>query len=127
MNSECSSMAPTLTVVLAAASVALASLAWMPQAHADATAYLINVTVRPGYHFANAEDALGYGKALCDTVASGSTYAALIGKVKSDVQTTDEYQAAYLINQAVNELCPAHIPQLRQSAAGYQPAEGGAS
>ena len=35
--------------------------------------------------------------------------------------TSDEYQAAYLINQAVGELCPAQIWQLRQSAAGYVP------
>lgn len=127
MSAECSSTAPTLTVVLAAASAALASLASTPLAHADATAYLVNVTVRPGYHFANSEDALGYGFQLCDTVAAGSTYAALIGKVKADVDTTDEYQAAYLINQAVNELCPARIPQLRQAAAGYRPIEGGSS
>ena len=32
--------------------------------------------------------------------------------------TVDYYQGAYLINQAVNELCPAQIWQLRQSAAG---------
>ena len=31
----------------------------------------------------------------------------------------DDYQAAYLINQAVNELCPALIWQLRNSAAHY--------
>jgi hypothetical protein len=39
--------------------------------------------------------------------------------VKNDFSTSDEYQAAYLINQAVGELCPAQIWQLRQSAAGY--------
>jgi hypothetical protein len=29
-----------------------------PDGRADAVAYLINVTVRPGYNFANADDAL---------------------------------------------------------------------
>ncbi|MUL46319.1 DUF732 domain-containing protein [Mycobacterium sp. CBMA293] len=125
-NTECPSLVPTLTAVLAAVSAALGAMALAPLAHADTAAYLINVTVRPGYHFANADDALDYGYRLCDNVIPGRTYAAMIGTVKADLQTTDEYQAAYLINQAVNELCPARIPQLRQSAAGYQPA-GGAS
>ena len=40
-------------------------------------------------------------------------------QVKADFNTADYYQGAYLINQAVNELCPAQIWQLRQSAAGY--------
>jgi hypothetical protein len=30
-------------------------------ARADQVAYLVNVTVRPGYDFANADDALNYG------------------------------------------------------------------
>ena len=42
-----------------------------------------------------------------------------VDQVKADFHTTDYYQAGYLINQAVNELCPAQIWQLRQSAAGY--------
>ena len=40
-------------------------------------------------------------------------------QVKADFNTADYYQGAYLINQAVNELCPAQIWQLRQSAGGY--------
>jgi hypothetical protein len=46
--------------------------------------------------------------------------------VKADVATSDEYQASYLISRAVNELCPALIGQLRNSAAHYRPpaAEG---
>ena len=47
-------------------------------------------------------------------------YAQLVDQVKADFHTTDYYQGAYLINQAVNELCPAQIWQLRQSAAGYR-------
>jgi hypothetical protein len=42
--------------------------------------------------------------------------------VKADFSTFDEYQASYLITQAVNELCPALIWQLRNSAAHYRPA-----
>ena len=91
------------------------------RAHADSVAYLIDVTVRPGYNFANADDALGYGNQLCDKVSQGRTYPDLIGDVKSDRQTADEFQASYLIDKAVNELCPAQIWQLRRTAAHYQP------
>jgi Protein of unknown function (DUF732) len=94
------------------------------RARADAVAYLIEVTVRPGYDFANADDALGYGNQVCDKVSQGRTYADLIGDVKSDFQTADEFQASYLIDKAVNELCPAQIWQLRQSAAHYRPTPG---
>jgi hypothetical protein len=37
------------------------ALAGAPSAHADQVAYLVNVTVRPGYNFTNAAAALGYG------------------------------------------------------------------
>jgi hypothetical protein len=92
-----------------------------PVARGDAVAYLVNVTVRPGYDFANAEDAIGYGRRICDKVAQGRSYGALIGGLKTDLSTGDDYQASYLIAQAVNELCPAQILQLRNSAAGYHP------
>jgi hypothetical protein len=91
---------------------------------ADSVAYLIEVTVRPGFDFANADDALAYGKQLCDKVSAGRSYADLIGDVKADFQTADEFQASYLIDKAVNELCPAQIWQMRQSAAHYQPTSG---
>jgi hypothetical protein len=91
------------------------------RARADSVAYLIDVTVRPGYNFANADAALAYGNQLCDKVSAGRRYADLIGDVKSDFQTADEFQASYLIDKAVNELCPAQIWQLRRSAAHYQP------
>jgi hypothetical protein len=92
-----------------------------PVARGDAVAYLVNVTVRPGYNFANAEDAIRYGRGICDKVAQGRSYGALIGDLKTDFSTGDDYQASYLIAQAVNELCPAQIWQLRNSAAGYHP------
>jgi Protein of unknown function (DUF732) len=92
-----------------------------PQARADAVAYLVNVTVRPGYNFPNADAALAYGHGICDKVAAARTYAQLTEDVKADFATTDEFQASYLISQAVNELCPALIWQLRNSAANYRP------
>lgn len=103
------------------APVLAAAVAPAPPARADAVAYLVNVTVRPGYHFANADDALAYGRRLCDGVAAGRTYPQLMGDVKTDFANPDDYQASYLITQAVNELCPAQIWPLRTSAAGYRP------
>ena len=92
-----------------------------PSARADVVAYLVNVTVRPGYNFANADAALSYGHDMCDKVSKGRTYAQVMGDVKGDFNTSDEFQASYLISQAVNELCPALIWQLRNSAAHYRP------
>ena len=97
------------------------TVAITPAVRADAVAYLVNVTVRPGYNFANADEALSYGHGICDKVSQGRTYAQVMGDVKADFATSDEYQASYLITQAVNELCPALIWQLRNSAAHYRP------
>lgn len=88
-----------------------------PTAHADATAYLVNVTVRPGYHFASADAALEYGHLICKQVADNTPYRQLIARIQGDFDTADPYQGAYLVNQAVNELCPALIWQLRRTAA----------
>ncbi|BBX96641.1 DUF732 domain-containing protein [Mycobacterium lacus] len=95
----------------------VATAAATPSARADEVAYLVNVTVRPGYNFASADAALSYGHGLCDKVTAGRTYARLIGDIKADFNTADEYQASYLLGQAVNELCPALIWQLRRSVA----------
>jgi hypothetical protein len=108
-----------MKLVIAALVSIAAAVAAAPSAGADAVAYLVNVTVRPGYNFPNADAALGYGNSICDRVAAKMSYAQLVDQVKADFNTTDYYQGAYLINQAVNELCPAQIWQLRQSAAGY--------
>ena len=107
-------------VLASAGLLSAAALISPPAAHADQVAYLVNVHVRPGYNFPNAEAALGYGYSICDRVAAQMGYAQLVDQVKADFHTTDYYQGAYLINQAVNELCPAQIWQLRQSAAGYR-------
>jgi uncharacterized protein DUF732 len=90
-----------------------------PAASADAVAYLVNVTVRPGYNFANADQALAYGHGVCDKIAAGRPYPQLVGDIRNDFNTADEFQASYLITQSANELCPAQIWQLRNSAAGY--------
>jgi len=92
----------------------------MPRAQADAMAYLVNVTMRPGYAFTNAEEALGYGHGICESLSRGRGYLQLINDVKDDFTTSDDYQASYLISQSVNELCPALIWQLRNSAAHYR-------
>jgi hypothetical protein len=96
----------------------------LPTAKADTVAYLVNVTVRPGYNFANADQALAYGYGVCDKFATGRTYAQAIGAIKADFNTANEYQASYLIAQSAQELCPAQIWQVRNSAAGYVAAPG---
>jgi hypothetical protein len=112
-----------LRAVTAAAAVAagfggIATTA-APAAGADVVAYLVNVHVRPGYNFPNGDVAIAYGRTVCDRVAAKMPYAQLVDQLKADFHTGDYYQAGYLINQAVNELCPAQIWQLRESAAGY--------
>ncbi|ORV92142.1 hypothetical protein AWC11_09230 [Mycobacterium interjectum] len=111
-------------LITAAAAATGFFLAGPPAAHADAVAYLVNVTVRPGYNFPNAEAALAYGNGICDRVRAGERYAQVMTEVKNDFGTSDEYQASYLIGQAIGELCPAQTWQLRQSAAGYVPGAG---
>ena len=39
-------------------------------AHADEVAYLVNVTVRPGYNFADANAAIAYGRGAGDELAA---------------------------------------------------------
>lgn len=112
----------TIAVGTVAASLgATAICAIAPPARADVVAYLVNVHMRPGYNFPNADAALSYGHGICDKVSAGRGYPHLIGDVKADFNTSDEFQASYLISQAANELCPALIWQLRSSAAHYQP------
>ncbi|AMO59117.1 Protein of uncharacterised function (DUF732) [Mycolicibacterium phlei] len=106
-------------VAAVAATAGAAAVSFAPPASADVVAYLVNVTVRPGYNFPNADAAIAYGNTVCDRVRGGVPYADLVNQVTADFHTQDKYQGAYLINQAVNELCPAQIWQLRNSAAGY--------
>ena|ERR1700756_5001594 len=102
----------------------VAALGLVPCARADVVRYLVNVTVRPGYNFPNAQAALDYGYGVCDKVSQNRPFPQLMGDVRDDFNTSDDYQALYLINQAVNELCPAQIWQLRNSAVHYQSPPG---
>ncbi len=104
-------------------SVALAVLATVSahSSRADAVAYLVNVTVRPGYNFPSGDAALAYGHAICDRIRDGKTYTQVVGAIGLDIGSPDEYQASYLVTQAVNELCPELIWQLRNTAAKYSP------
>jgi hypothetical protein len=114
-----------LLAVIAALGRAVAGIGEAPAAHADATAYLVNVTVRPGYNFPDADQALAYGQGICDKIAAGRRYGDIVADIKTDFNTSDEYQASYLISQAAQELCPNLIWQLRNSAAHYVPPRGG--
>lgn len=111
--------AATMTLAATAVAVMLGSAS---AAHADTVAYLVNVTVRPGYNFANADQALSYGHRICDKISQGRSYEQVIGDIADDFSTGNDYQASYLITQAVNELCPGLIWQVRNSAAAYRPA-----
>src|ERR1700731_2754434 len=93
----------SITTALAAAAAGLFNA---PAARADQVAYVVNVTVRPGYNFPNTDSALAYGHSICGKVAAGRTYAQIMGDVRADLATSDEFQASYLITQAANELCP---------------------
>jgi hypothetical protein len=77
--------------------------------------------VRAGDLFANADDALDHGHVLCDGVSAGRSYADVMASITSDFGDPDDCRASHLIDQAVNELCPAQIRRLRTSAAGYRP------
>jgi hypothetical protein len=113
--------APFVASMMAIAAFGSLTVAAGP-AHADEVAYLVNVTVRPGYNFANADAALAYGRGICDKIAQGRSFGQLVGDVKADFNTADDYQGSYLISQSAQELCPNLIWQLRNSAAHYQPA-----
>jgi hypothetical protein len=121
MSTAVVTTARLLSVGAVAACLAAVGVAVAQPARADSLGYLVNVTVRPGYNFANADAALSYGYGLCDQIGSGVSYAQLVNTIKSDFATNDEFQASYLLSQASQELCPAQIWQLRQSAAGYVP------
>lgn len=105
----------------ATGALVVSALAGTAPARADAVAYLVNVTVRPGYNFASPDAALGYGRQICEKVGAGVGYADHLRDIMVDFRTNDEYHGSYLINQAVNELCPNQIWQLRNSAVHYRP------
>lgn len=119
MTSGASVRARMRGVAGVAVALAVASGVAAGPARADVVAYLVNVTVRPGYNFVNADAAIAYGNTVCARVGGGRPFSELVGEVMGELRTRDNYQATYLIAQAANELCPQHIWQLRNSAAGY--------
>jgi hypothetical protein len=60
-----SCMRATIVNVIAVSAGLLGVVTTAPDAHADETAYLVNVTVRPDYNVASADDALTYGRGVC--------------------------------------------------------------
>lgn len=85
--------------------------------------FLYNVLGRRQYNFPN-NDALGYGRGICDKVTQGEGYPQVMGDIKRDVTPNDEYSADFLVSNAVNILCPEQIWVLRNSAGHYQPLPG---
>ena len=115
-------LASTVSVIAAAVVITGgAGLTGAATARADEVGYLVNVTVRPGYNFANATAALEYGYGICEKVRGGRPYSSLVGDIKSDFTTSDDFLTSYLASQAVDQLCPDLIWALRNSAAGYRP------
>jgi hypothetical protein len=123
-------MSPDHRTAFTALIVATAAIAVQPLAHAGPAnpeqEYVYDVTVRRAYNFPN-NDAVGYGYGICGKVSGGEGFAQVMGDVKNDVTPSDEFAANYLVANAVGELCPEQIAQLRNSAAGYQPPPGAES
>jgi hypothetical protein len=108
--------------------VVIVGLAFTPAPRAQAVPapeveYVYDVVVRRHYGFPN-NDALSYGRGICDKVSQGESYEQVMGYVKSDVTPSDEFAANYLVSYAVSVLCPDLIWQLRNSAGGYRPPVG---
>lgn len=113
-------MTSAISALLVSGGVA-APLAAAPAAHATEWVYVLNVTVRPVYGFADSGQALSYGYGICDELRVGRGYPQLVSDLKSDFSTNDEFTVSYLVSQAAQELCPDLIWQLRKSAGGYRP------
>lgn len=88
------------------------TLALTPCARADVLTYLVNVAMRPGYNGGDADTTWGYSRSFYDKVPRRRTYALLMGDVKADSDTSDEY-ASYPVSLPVHELCLALIWRCR--------------
>ncbi|MFZ0715168.1 DUF732 domain-containing protein [Mycobacterium sp.] len=113
-------------LIVATVAVGGGAGALAPKAHAKPAPeveFVYNVQVRRYYWFPN-NDAVGYGYGICGKVGAGEGYAQVMGDVKRDVTPNDEFAANYLVSYAVDNLCPEHISQLRNSAQGYRPPPG---
>jgi Protein of unknown function (DUF732) len=115
----------TIAAVSMSGSTTLGVVPSATAAPAPEMEYVYDVTMRRHYNFPNPGDAVGCGYGICDKVGRGNSYAQVMDDVKLEVAPADEASANYLVSYAVNLLCPALIWQLRNSAAGYQPAPTG--
>jgi len=107
----------------AAVLAALAFLAFAQPAAAKPAPeieFTYNVAFRRHYQFPN-NDAVGYGRTICDAMQRGDTYGVVVADVRNEITPNDEESVNYLVSNAVDILCPAQIWELRQSAAGYRP------
>jgi len=110
---------------ITAAMVGCIAIAGAPNAYAapaPEVEYVYDVMVRRHYSFADPADAIRYGRTICESVGRGDSYARVMDQTKGQIMPNDEFAANYLVSYAVNLLCPELIWQLRNSAAGYQPA-----
>lgn len=92
---------PDLTQVLQSQMLTVASslARWVvttiaPPADADPVAHVVDGALRPGYHFAKADEAVVHGHGFCDSESHGSVYAEVMRDVKADFRNPDEYQAS---------------------------------
>ena len=118
-----------LRVFVGAVFIGVWASGWLPTVRADSTGYVINVTWmdltgRRVYNFANSDDALRYGLGICDKVSQETDYGSLMNQVRTDFNIDDDFHAVYLISQAVDQLCPQLLWQLRNSAAHYRTPPG---
>jgi len=126
MKRRASAFAMIFATVAVGVAVGTVAVPLAPRAHAKPAPeveYMYNVAVRRHYNFPN-NDAIGYGYGICGKVGAGEGYPQLMGDVKNDVTPNDEFAANYLVSFAVDNLCPAQIWQLRNSAQGYRPPPG---
>jgi hypothetical protein len=122
---ETATRSKLIAVIVAAAAVGGLPLA--PRAHAapnPEVEYVYDMTVRRQYNVPN-NDSLAYGHGVCDKVGRGEPYGQIMGDVQREVTPSDDFAANYVVAYAVNLLCPDLIWQLRNSAGGYRPPDGG--
>lgn len=113
------SVAALLVVAAAVGGVAQTSAVQVHAAPAPEVEYMYNVTVRRHYNFPR-NDAVGYGRGICDKLRSGDSYVQVMDDVKNDGTASDDSAANFLVSYSVNLLCPDLIWQLRNSSSGYR-------
>ena len=79
-----------------------------PDEPAPEIEFTYNVAFRRHYQFPN-NDAVGYGRSICDAVQRGDAYSVVVADVRTAITPNDEESVNYLISNAVDILCPAQI------------------